>query len=264
MKLDIVYEDEYLIACIKPYGVPSQLDKTYGVDMITLVKEYLYEKACEAAAEAGQSSEDVEEPYVAVINRLDRPVAGIILFAKDETTAAKLSDMVHDRKIAKFYQVVVRGFMNDEEGTLKSYLLHDKKSNVTKVVPEGTKGAKYAELRYEVLDELDTDEGPISYLLVELVTGRHHQIRCQMAAEGAPIWGDTKYGVVKEHPRPVKGANGKKGAGNKNKGAKNKEKNEIGLYSTKMIFVHPITGEEVFLHREPEGMAFDIIDQVEW
>ena len=89
MKLDIVYEDEYLIACVKPYGVPSQPDKTYGVDMVTLVKEYLYDKQLEDSEAAG-------EPYVAVINRLDRPVAGIILFAKDESTAAKLSDMVQD------------------------------------------------------------------------------------------------------------------------------------------------------------------------
>ena len=66
MKLDIVYEDEYLIACVKPYGVPSQLDKTYGVDMITLVKEYLYDKEVAAAEAEGKSSEDVEEPYVAV------------------------------------------------------------------------------------------------------------------------------------------------------------------------------------------------------
>ena len=123
MKLDIVYEDEYLIACVKPYGVPSQLDKTYGVDMITLVKEYLYDKEVAAAEAEGKSSEDVEEPYVAVINRLDRPVAGIILFAKDESTAAKLSDMVHDRKIAKFYQAVIKGFMDEPEGELVDYLL---------------------------------------------------------------------------------------------------------------------------------------------
>ena len=96
MKLDIVYEDEYIIACVKPYGVPSQQDKTYGVDMVTLVKEYLYDKA---SSEIKDSDEQIEEPYVAVINRLDRPVGGIILFAKDEATAAKLSDMVQDSEI---------------------------------------------------------------------------------------------------------------------------------------------------------------------
>ena len=243
--IDIVYEDNYIIACVKPYGVPSQADKTYGVDMITMVKEYLYEK-----------SESDEEPYVAVINRLDRPVAGIILFAKDETTASKLSDMVQDREIQKFYQVVVQGYMEDAEGDLSDYLLHDKKKNITQVVQKGTKGAKYAELHYEVLDELDTDEGPISYLLVELKTGRHHQIRCQMAANDTPIWGDNKYNAsskgAKGGPSPAKG------------GKKIKEQKEIGLYSTKMIFNHPVTGEEVFLHREPEGKAFEIMDQMDW
>lgn len=232
MKLDILYEDEYIIACVKPYGVPSQPDKTYGEDMVTLVKEYLYDKA-------GESGEP-EEPYVAVINRLDRPVGGIILFAKDEATAAKLSDMVQDGEIQKFYQVVVTGFMDEPEGEYVDYLLHDKKMNVTKVVQKGTKGAKRAELAYEVLDELETDEGPISYVLVELITGRHHQIRCQMAAHGTPVWGDTKYNPQFNNSP------------------------EIGLFSTRMEFTHPITGENIFLHREPEGEAFEIMDQMDW
>ena len=216
---------------------------------------------------------------VSLKKKLDRPVAGIILFAKDESTAAKLSDMVHDRKISKFYQVVVRGFMEEPEGTLTNYLIHDKKTNITNVVPESkkdsVKGAKYAELKYEVLDELDTDEGPISYLLVELVTGRHHQIRCQMSANGTPIWGDVKYAQasnLKGGPSPAGGANNKGRNNARNKQGKNgkssksssKERAEIGLYSTKMIFVHPVTGEEVFLHREPEGKAFDIMDQMDW
>jgi 23S rRNA pseudouridine1911/1915/1917 synthase len=254
-KLDIVYEDEYMIACVKPYGVPSQPDKTYGVDMVTLVKEYLYES----------DSEIDGEPYVAVINRLDRPVGGIILFAKDEDTAAKLTDMVQDREISKYYQVVVSGFMEEPEGEMSDWLLHDKRTNISKIVPKGTKGAKKAELFYEVLDELDTDEGPISYLLVELVTGRHHQIRCQMAAHGTPVWGDTKYGVAKTG----KGSSGKNsGKGNSKKkqqtSSKNDSKYEIGLYSTRIEFTHPITGEEVFLHREPEGKAFEIMDQMDW
>ncbi|MCR5105066.1 MAG: RluA family pseudouridine synthase [Eubacterium sp.] len=258
MKLDIVYEDEYIIACVKPYGVPSQPDKTYGTDMVTLVKEYLYEKQMKQADQGKQDTE-VGEPYVAVINRLDRPVGGIIVFAKDEDTAAKLTDMVQDREISKYYQVVVRGFLDEPEGEMSDWILHDKKTNISKIVPKGTKGAKKAELYYEVLDELDTDEGPVSYLLVELVTGRHHQIRCQMAAHGLPVWGDTKYGSS--------GSKGKSGKGKNVSGRGNGKKQagyEIGLYSTRIEFTHPVTGEDIFLHREPEGKAFDIMDQMDW
>ena len=264
MKLDIVYEDNYIIACNKPFGVPSQPDKTYGTDMVTLVKEYLYEKG-----------EMDEEPYVAVINRLDRPVAGIILFAKDEKTAASLTDMVQDREITKYYQAVVKGYMQSVEGELRDYIVHDKKTNISHIV-SGGKGsdskAKLAVLKYEVLDELDTDEGPVSYLLIELETGRHHQIRAQLAANGNPIWGDDKYGEKSssqgKSSKSSNSSNSKNSKNNKNnKNNQNNKKNKsdgIGLFSTKMEFDHPVTGEHILLHREPEGGAFDIIDQMDW
>ncbi len=265
MKLDIVYEDEYIIACVKPYGVPAQPDKTFGEDMVTLVQEYLYEKGESDRNVPIDSFGDSGEPYVAIINRLDRPVGGIMLFAKDEDTAAKLSDMVQDGEIQKFYQVIVKGYLEEPEGEYEDWLFHDKKNNVTKVVSKGTKGAKKAILSYEVLDELDTDEGAVSYVLVELLTGRHHQIRCQMAAHGNPIWGDDKYcGQAENESKAGKMAQNKKNNSKNIKGKKPSKKHEIGLYSTRMEFVHPVTGEEICLHREPEGGPFDIADQMDW
>ena len=301
MKPEIIYEDEYMLAAIKPYGVPAQADHSNREDMLSILKNDLYDR----------SGKD-EEPYLAVINRLDRPVSGIMLFAKSEEAAAKLSDLLQDRKIEKSYQAVVRGEVPEDEGTLTDWLLFDKKENVSRVVPEGTKGAKKAELSYEVLDILDTDEGTFTYLLVHLMTGRHHQIRCQLAHAGYPIRGDVKYGpeagknagktdgsqgagktggpqsagksggpqgAGKSGGPQSAGKSGKPWAAGKPGGSKDAGKSgspwaagkgrrknggrktpEIGLYSTRIVFTHPYTGEEVFLHREPEGSSFELLD----
>ncbi|MBQ9870897.1 MAG: RNA pseudouridine synthase [Eubacterium sp.] len=257
MKLDIVYEDEYMIAVVKPYGVPSQADHSNREDMVSIVKNYLFDRG-----------DTDEEPYVAVINRLDRPVAGILLLAKTEEAAAKLTDLFRDREIEKCYQAVVRGEIPEDSGRYVDWLVADKKTNVSRIVPEGTPGAKKAALSFEVLDVIETDEGLFTYLLVQLETGRHHQIRCQLAHHGYPIYGDRKYGT----PAGKGGQNGKNAGKNGGKGGRNgghgghgghgkkTQSPEIGLYSTRMSFQHPYTGEEVFLHREPEGVAFDLMD----
>lgn len=179
MKLEILYEDAYLLACVKPYGVLSQGDKGNDEDMITKIKHYLYDQ---------EESEQAEEPYVAAIHRLDRPVGGVMVFAKTPEVAAKLSDMQQDGEIAKYYQAVITGELPDFEGEMVDYLLRDGKTNTTKVVKKGEKGAKRAELYYEVLDVMDTDDGTLSYVLIELVTGRHHQIRRSLRA-GAVVSG---------------------------------------------------------------------------
>ena len=231
MKLEILYEDAYLLACVKPYGVLSQGDKGNDEDMITKIKHYLYDQ---------EESEQAEEPYVAAIHRLDRPVGGVMVFAKTPEVAAKLSDMQQDGEIAKYYQAVITGELPDFEGEMVDYLLRDGKTNTTKVVKKGEKGAKRAELYYEVLDVMDTDDGTLSYVLIELVTGRHHQIRAQFASRGCGIWGDTKYNP---------------------KFAKTKRKyKQICLFSSRMEFTHPITGEEIEIKKEPEGEAFEVLD----
>ncbi|HCA20792.1 MAG TPA: RluA family pseudouridine synthase [Lachnospiraceae bacterium] len=253
-KLEVIYEDKYIIACVKPCGVPSQGDKSNDVDMVSQVQNYLFD-----------NSESDEEPYVAVIHRLDKPVGGILLFAKDRETAARLSDMQQDGQIEKYYQAVLTGFLPEDEEGFTDYLLTDTKTGTTKVVPKGTKGAKEARLYYEILDEFETDIGPLSYVLIELETGRHHQIRCQMAAHGAPVWGDRRY-----NPQFGGGSSkggrgssaGKYGRGGRNGGSGTGSKNsgEIGLYFSRMEFDHPVTGERIILKAEPEGAAFEAIE----
>lgn len=235
MRPEILYEDPDMIAVVKPPGISTQPDKGRGEDLFTTVQNDLFDRG-----EAGQQDSGTGEPYLAVINRLDRPVGGIVLFAKNQEMAAKLSDLIQDRQVEKYYQAVVTGTLPDLSGTFSDWMTADRKKNLAKVVPAGTKGARKAELDYEVLDEIETDEGDFSLVLIHLRTGRHHQIRCQMAYHGCPVWGDQKYG----HP-------GKK------------SHTTIGLYATRMEFIHPATGETILLHREPEGEAFDLMDQME-
>lgn len=233
MKLNILYEDEYMMACVKPCGVPSQGDKSNDEDMVSYVKNYLFD-----------CSESDDEPYAAPVHRLDRPVGGIMLFAKTPEVAAKLSDALQDGDIVKYYQAVLTGELPEPDGELVDYLARDAKSNMTRVVKKGDKGAKKAVLSYEVLDVFETSEGVLSYVLITLVTGRHHQIRVQTASRGCGIWGDTKY-----NPRFAK---------------TKRIYRQIGLYASRLELTHPVTGEKMILKHEPEGEAFDVIEMDEF
>lgn len=228
-KLQVLYEDKDILVCIKPMGVPSQGDKTRDVDMVTLVKKYIFEK------------EQTEgEPYVGLVHRLDRPVGGIMVFSRNQEAAADLSGQMLDGVFHKSYQAVLTGELSEEAGQMTDYLLRDGKTNTSKVVKKGTKGAKKAELEYEVLDMIETDQGIFSYVLIDLITGRHHQIRVQCASRGVGIYGDTKYNPLFQNVK--------------------KKYKQIGLYATRIEFEHPVTGEPMVFKTEPEGEAFELID----
>ena len=163
-----------------------------------------------------------------------------MVFAKNQRAAARLSDQVQDGTMVKFYQAILTGELPDESGMLEDYLVKDGKTNTSKIVKKGTKGAKKAQLEYEVLDVFETDQGVLSYVLIDLITGRHHQIRVQMAGRGAGIYGDTKYNPLF---------------------AKTKKKyQQIALFATRLEFEHPVTGEHMIFKCEPEGDAFEVIE----
>lgn len=181
-ELKVIYEDNHVIVVEKAPNIPSQGDKTEDIDMLKIIKDYLKEKYNKPG-----------EVYLALIHRLDRPVGGVMVFAKTSKAAARLSEQVREREIQKEYLVVADGKFEKDKGTLEDYLIKNQKNNISKVVKEGTKGAKLAKLDYEVLKY--NEEINLSVVQILLHTGRHHQIRVQLSNIGHSIYGDQKYGT---------------------------------------------------------------------
>lgn len=213
-KLNVIYEDNHIIVVEKPVNIPSQGDKTGDIDMLTLVKRYIKEKYNKPG-----------EVYLGLVHRLDRPVGGVMVFAKTSKAAARLSEQVRNKDFKKKYLVIVDGKFEKNKGTLEDYLLKNEKTNTSKVVKEGTKNAKHAILDYEVLKY--NEEINLSVVKVNLHTGRHHQIRVQMANAGHSICGDQKYGT--------------RGRGK-----------QICLWAYELTILHPITKEEMTFKVLPE------------
>ncbi len=175
--MNIIYEDKYMIVCEKPAGLAVQNASFGRKDLESMVRTYL--------AETGGKA----NPYLGIIHRLDQPVQGLVVFAKTPDAAADLSRQVQDGTMKKEYLAVVCGKLPKEAGTLENYLKKDPKKNTSAAVSKDTRGAKKAVLDYQVLRETDGRE----LVKISLRTGRHHQIRVQMAAAGAPLYGDRKY-----------------------------------------------------------------------
>lgn len=212
--LEIIYEDKTIIVCKKPAGVPTQTPKSGVADMVSLLKTYRMEQG--------------EEPYLGLVHRLDQPVEGIMVFAKDKKSAAALSLQMQNGTFEKYYYAMIHGQIDPPRGTLEDYLLRDGRNNVSTVVPKGTGKSKFARLFYETV----TTHPDRSLLRVKLDTGRHHQIRVQLAHAGHPLIGDKKYGENTPGYLP------------------------LGLCSYHIGFTHPESGERVTYEIEPGGKAF--------
>lgn len=227
MEEQILYEDNDIIIVHKPGGIPVQTNRLGQKDMVSMLKNYRAKKK--------------EEPYIGVIHRLDQPVEGVVLFAKNKEAASNLSSQSRERDMDKYYRAVVynqtgQALEVGAEGIFTDYLLRDGKTNTSKVVKEGTKDAKKAILHYKVLRIKDE----IAELSIRLETGRHHQIRVQMANASLPLVGDRKYGF--------KDAPDLKGAGK-----------NVALCSVKIGFIHPKTGKKMEFEVEPENETFQLL-----
>lgn len=211
--LNIVYEDNHIIVVIKPFNIPSQADSSCDLDMITLIKQYLVEKYNKPG-----------DAYVGLVHRLDRPTGGVMIFAKTSKAAERLCEAIRNGEFEKKYLAVVCGVPVYKSGKLEHYLKKDSRTNITTIAPFSEEGTKRAELDYKVLE----DKQGFSLVSINLITGRSHQARVQMASLGTPIFGDMKYGADKRS----KGYN-------------------LALWATEIKFVHPTTKEKMVFRAFP-------------
>ena len=180
--LMVLYEDNQIIVIEKEPNIPSQADKTGDMDMLSEVKQYIKEKYNKPG-----------EAYIGLVHRLDRPVGGVMVFARTSKSASRLSEQVRNKTLKKTYIAVVDGKLPEYQGMLEDYLYKDERNNMSKVVDKDKKNAKLAKLEYEVLDY--DEKRDLSTVKIKLHTGRHHQIRVQFANFGHSLYGDQKYGT---------------------------------------------------------------------
>lgn len=250
----ILYEDEQIIVCHKPAGTPTQSARIGTSDMESLLKNHLFSSRKFHRGKSG-------EPYLAIIHRLDQPVEGILVFAKTPAAAKELNRQLTSGGFGKYYLAAVSGIPEPPEGTLNDYLVKDARTNSSSVCTKTTPGAKPARLHYRTIETYGAPESgkftdskspdvpkdtfqnygqppspKESSALVEihLDTGRHHQIRVQMAHFGHPLIGDRKYGKeITDHMNSVQSSTKRFQAG------------QLHLCAYKLTFHHPKTGKEM-------------------
>ncbi len=214
--MKVIYEDNHIIVVSKTASEIVQGDKTGDTPLSELVKHYLKEKYNKPG-----------NVFIGVTHRLDRPVSGLVVFAKTSKALARLNEMFKNGDVHKTYWAIVKNCPQETEATLEHYLVRNKKQNKSYAYDREKPGAKKAILHYKLIGHSE------NYFLLEvdLKTGRHHQIRCQLAKIGCPIKGDLKYGFPRSNPD-----------------------GSICLHARRVSFIHPVSKELIELEAPlPEG-----------
>ena len=213
MQMEILYEDNHIIAVNKKSSDLVQGDKTGDEPLSEKVKAYIKKK--------------YEKPgavFLGVTHRLDRPVSGVLLFARTSKALTRLNKMFLEKEVKKTYWAIVKEKPQQETDTLNHYIVRNQKKNKSFAYEKEVKNSKLASLAYKLIASADN-----YYLLeIDLHTGRHHQIRCQLAKIGCPIKGDLKYGFPRSNPD-----------------------GGISLHSRKIEFIHPVQKEQVSIIANP-------------
>ena len=197
-KLNVLYEDNHIIVVEKEPNMLSQSDITGDMDLLTIIKEYIKTKYNKPG-----------NVYIGLVHRLDRPVGGIMVFARTSKAAKRLNEQIINHEFNKTYVAILDGILDKKKGKLTNYLYKDEKLKKSFVTDKNNKNAKLSELNYEVIGYYKDK----TIVKINLITGRHHQIRVQFSNIGYPLYGDQLYGV--------------------------KNKKQIKLFSYKLEFIHP-------------------------
>lgn len=214
--IKVLYEDNHLLVVEKPVNIAVQADSSSDEDLLTMLKQYIKDKYNKPG-----------NVYLGLVHRLDRPVGGVMVFARTSKAASRLSDVIRKNQLEKDYLAVLCGEA-EKSGHFEDYLIKDEKTNTSKVT-SSDKG-KLALLNYELLDQRDG----LSLVSVHLLTGRSHQIRVQFSSRGLPLWGDQRY-----NPAARVGQ-------------------QIALFANKLSFDHPVTRERMTFELPlPQAVPFN-------
>ena len=212
----ILYEDNHLLIVNKRSGDIVQGDKTGDLALTDILKGYLKEKY--------KKPGDV---FLGLVHRIDRPVSGAVIFARTSKALSRLTVMVKDREIKKLYWAIVDKAPSPESGRLENYLRKNEKQNKSYFSEKGSKDSKLAVLEYKLI----ATSKSMFLLEIDLITGRHHQIRAQLAATGSFIRGDLKYGAKRSNPD-----------------------GSICLHARQLLFTHPVSGEKMNIIAPPPAL----------